>query len=392
MRICVVGMRGVPNVIGGVETHCEHVYPLMVQMDPSLDITLLTRSPHSDRRRNSYRGIETIALFAPTTAGAEAAVHTFIALIYARLFVHPDLVHIHEIGPGFFTLLSRTLGFRTVVTHHAADFERPKWGKVGRGFLKTGEYIAVRWADRVICVSEALRESVLAKYPEAAARVLTIRNGSNPTDLSSDNESSVLDELGIEPGRYVVAVGRLEATKAFHELIAAFNAAGRDDLKLVIVGSAADADPYADDLVRLRSERVVFAGYRTGRDLEKLYREAGLFMHPSHMEGYGLVVSEALLAGRPLAISDIPAHREFGLPDACYFPVGDIDAMVRILKSPDFMTFAAPGALRLQLDNTWEASARKHIALMRSLFRPRPVSPARQDDRTGASSSRKRVP
>jgi glycosyltransferase involved in cell wall biosynthesis len=392
MRICVIGLRGVPNVIGGIETHCEHLYPLMAAKDPGLDITLITRSAYSPQKRGTWQGTKTVALYAPQFPGAEAAVHTFAALLYARFVLHPDLVHLHGIGPGFFTLMSKLLGFPTVVTHHANDFERPKWGLAGRIFLKTGERISARFADRLICVSEALRQSVAAKYPGAARRLVTIRNGGNVTDLNCENDSTILDRFGLTPGRYVVAVGRLEATKAFHELITAFEMADRDDIKLAVVGSGREGDSYLASLLARASDRVVFTGFQSGKDLEKLYREAALFVHPSHMEGFGLVVSEALSMNLPLAVSDIPPHREFGLPSHCYFRVGDVEAMVDILRSPDFSVFAAPLAVRHQRDNTWESSAWRHLTIFRSLQRAGSVTPAPRDDRTGASTTRKRVP
>ena len=58
---------------------------------------------------------------------------------YARLFLHPDVLHFHGIGPGFFTPLARLLGMRTVVTHHARDYLRPKWTRRGQTFLRLRE-------------------------------------------------------------------------------------------------------------------------------------------------------------------------------------------------------------------------------------------------------------
>ncbi|MGJ3628298.1 glycosyltransferase [Sphingomonas sp. MMS24-JH45] len=129
--------------------------------------------------------------------------------------------------------------------------------------------------------------------------------------------------MGLANGGYIIAVGRLEATKRFDDLVAARNAAGEDALPLVIVGGSVGDEQHESELRAAAGPGVIFAGFRAGAELAALYRGAAAFVHASQMEGFGLVVLEALLAGLPARLSDIPAHREFGLPDGCYFPVGD---------------------------------------------------------------------
>lgn len=366
-KICVIGLRGIPSVVGGIETQCQQLYPRLAEIADDLEITVVTRRPHEDQTDYDYRGVAVKVLRAPKISGIETAVHTFLALIYTRLFLHPDLVHLHGIGPGLFTLMAKAMGFRTVVTHHAPDFERPKWGVVGRVTLKVGEYVSCRFADRVICVSDALKRSLLERYPFAGPRTQTIRNGGSLDGVQSENQSDVLERLGLEPGGYILAVGRLEATKAFHELVDAFERAGGTDRKLVIVGTADASDRYSTALKNRGSDRVLFVGAQFGNDLRMLYEQAAIFMHPSHMEGFGLVVAEAISARLPVAISDIPAHREFALGEQSYFRVGDVDAMARIMRAEDLSAFRSPAAIDLQLGNTWDKNAALHLALFRSL-------------------------
>ncbi len=66
------------------------------------------------------------------------------------------------------------------------------------------------------------------------------------------------------------------------------------------------------------------------------------------MEGFGLVVLEALNTGIPIALSDLPQHREFGLADHCYFKVGDIAAISKIMAHQHHAAFRpalSPAAL-----------------------------------------------
>lgn len=375
MRICAIGLRGLPAVIGGIETHCENLYVRLAAMDPTLEIILLTRDGHGSGRDTMFHGVRLRSLWAPRSSGAEALVHSFLALIFARLFIHPDIVHLHGIGPGFFAPLARLLGFKTIVTHHARDFERPKWGLVGRSFLRAGEFLAAHFADRVICVSDSIRKTLVERYYGASDRAVTIRNGGSLANRHLKNDSKVLEQFALHPDGYILAVGRLEATKGFHELIEAYLRANAHGRPLVIVGSSFTDDPYSQHLMKNGSDCIRFVGFQSGDALRKLYENAALFIHPSHMEGFALVIAEALSVGTPVVTSDIAAHREFELSEQSYFPAGDIDAMAKLLSQPDFARHRSEHARALQLQNTWERNAAMHLQLIRKLANHRGGSP-----------------
>ncbi|WP_347302920.1 glycosyltransferase family 4 protein [Croceibacterium sp. TMG7-5b_MA50] len=367
MHVCVIGLRGVPNVIGGIEAQCERLYPAIVANDADVRVTLLIRRGYGPEDRFDFRGTQVLSLWSPFIWGVDTVVHTAWAILYAWLRLKPDIIHIHGIGPAFFTPLAWLLRVRTVVTHHAPDYQRPKWGHLGRLFLMTGERLAGRFANRVVCVSDWLRDDFLQRVPAARRRTVAIRHAGSLDDIATGGSSTVLDDLDLEAGRYLLAVGRLEATKGFHELVAAFAGAGLDGYKLAIVGSAAGNTAYAEALQEQAPANVVFAGYRSGADLRQLYEGAALFVHPSHMEGFGLVVAEALSAGIPILLSDIPPHREFGLEPQCYLPVGDVDALTAALTVQDYSAYLSREAIAHHRTD-WSIAARDHIALYTAIM------------------------
>lgn len=391
MKICVIGLRGLPPVIGGIETHCEQLYPRMAKAAPGLKITLLTRRGHG-LANAALDGVTVTPTWAPATAGFETFAHTFFALLYARWTLHPDVVHLHGIGPGFFAPLARVLGFTTVVTHHARDYERPRWGAIGRLVLRLGEAATAHTAHAVICVSAALREEFLDQHPSARRRTYVIRNAGFST--AAPAASNMIERLKIVRGGYVLAVGRLEATKAFEVLIEAFKRSARRPRQLVIVGGQGDP-AYAQSLDRLADDRVVFVGVRRGDALRELYANAALFVHPSSMEGYGLVVAEALSMGAPVLASDIPQHREFGLERACYFEPGDTDGLADKLAVRDYSIFRSEGATARARDDSWDRVASEHWSVFSRVAGARDRRSRRsagRDDRTGSSTGLQRSP
>lgn len=331
------------RVIGGIETHCRHLYPALARACPSFRITVYERSGyhHAVPEDDAYtENLEIRMLWAPHLKAAEAFFHTLFAIIAARFRVNSDVLHIHSIGPGIWTPLARILGMRVIVTIHARDYERPKWGVIIANLLRFGEYLSCRFAHAVVCVSQATLIDVKNRYPQFASRFYVIPHGAEPLPPPlPDKGAEIFDTLCIKPGGYILAVGRFDKIKRFQDLVDARARLGPEALPLVIVGWAVGESEESSGMRNLRSSGVILAGPRFGQELNRLYRNASLFIHPSQMEGFGLVVLEALSAEVPMALSDLPQHREFGLPDNCYFPVGDIDAIARLMALPDHAQF-----------------------------------------------------
>jgi glycosyltransferase involved in cell wall biosynthesis len=369
MKICAIGLRGIPDVMGGIETHCENLYPRLARMDDTLDITVIGRSGHAKTGR--YGDINVISLWAPRKRALETLIHTPLAILYARLFLHPDMIHLHAVGPGFFAPMARLLGFRVIGTHHAADYDRPKWGRFGKWFLKAGEQMMARFSEEVICVSSVIERRIAEEHPTRRDRFVTIHNGAPVTSPVDEDSSELLTSLGVEHKRYVVCVGRLDPTKGFHDLIDAFVRAAPADLKLVVVGGSMGSDVYADALREKASANVVFAGQRSTRECRILYKHAALFVHPSHLEGFPLVVMEALAANAPIIVSDIPEHREVGLDSGAYYPVGDVGALaVKLAEAPD--SYLCSRRAEILEENDWDTIASRHHDII-----VRPVTPRR---------------
>jgi len=137
---------------------------------------------------------------------------------------------------------------------------------------------------------------------------------------------------GIEPGNYLLSVGRLTPEKGFEYLIMA--AQQSDDITQVVIAGASDHDSdYADHLKRLDAKhKVVFTGFTSGEDLRQLYSHAKLYVLPSLTEGFPLVLLEAMSYGLPVAASDIPATHLIELPAARYFKTADPADMRRTIS------------------------------------------------------------
>lgn len=369
MRIASTGLRGIPGVMGGIETHCEELYTRIVDQDERIEISVLGRSPYLPAGAETHKGVEVKPVWTVKNKYVETLLHTFLSMIKARLSGKFDGLHVHAIGPGMLVPLARALGMRVIVTHHGADYDRLKWGRIAKAALRLGERLSVRYAHRTITVSQFMANSLKKRFPDRAERIVHIPNGASLPETSggqSGPANAIFDELGVEPRNYVLAVGRLVPEKAFDQLVDA-HAQSETSRKLLIVGGADFKDAFSKQLMEKASENVIFAGVRPRADLVALYREASVFVLPSFHEGLPIVALEAIHAGTPVLLSDIGPNLELALDPEAYFPVGDVRAMARALSMlPTAVDVELSKTLRERYD--WDEIARKTAQVFREVY------------------------
>lgn len=332
MKIAVVGLRGIPNIMGGIESHCQQIYPRIAKED--VQITVIGRTPYLESRRSEYEGISVIGLWAIQNKFLETFLHTFVAIIYAAIFIRPNVLHIHAVGPALFTPLARLLGLKVVVTHHGADYDRQKWNAIAKFILKSGEKMACLFANKVIVVGRSLTSTLKMKYPKQKDRITFIPNGTLAAFGQGCTERDLPKDLAITSGNYILAVARLVPEKGLHDLVDAYNKSETTH-KLVIVGDADHNDDYSRKIKSKASEKVIIAGRRGGSELQSLYKFARVFVLPSYHEGHPIVALEAISAGTQVLLSDIQPNLDIALQVDCYFRVGDVNSLTNKLNELD---------------------------------------------------------
>ncbi|MBN1364472.1 MAG: glycosyltransferase family 4 protein [Syntrophaceae bacterium] len=317
VKVFVTGTRGIPDIPGGVEKHCQELFPLIAAKGH--DVLLCTRSCYITKRIDEWKGVKLINCFAPRRKSLEAIVHTFIALLKAR-WHSPDVVHIHAVGPSLLTPLARILGLTVVVTNHGPDYDRQKWGRAAKFVLRLGEKMGGLYANEVIVISTVIANIVRERCHRESN---LIYNGVPLPEKSKGTD--FLSAIGVEPDKYILSVVRFVPEKGLHDLIGAFKTMG-GNCKLVIAGDADHETEYSKNLKQMADEddRIIMTGYITGEPLNQVYSHARLFVLPSYHEGLPIALLEAMSYGLPALVSDIPANKEVGLPAERYFRCGDV--------------------------------------------------------------------
>lgn len=361
MNIAVTGLRGIPNVMGGVETHCEEMLPRVKAISPDMNITVFARAPYVKEARYEYRGVRVVSVSSPASVSREAIISTFNGIVAARR-AGMDIVHIHAIGPALLAPMAKLLGLRVIVTHHGEDYNRAKWGPFARFMLKMGERLGVRFADHIIAVSPSLTKRLQQSFAKAKSRISYIPNGVPHLPAA---RGDALSRFSLTPGNYILAVGRLVPEKGLHDLIEA-HARAKDNRKLVIVGSTDHASDYSKLLTSHASDRVLFTGIQDRGTVRELFENAALFVMPSYHEGLPIAALEAGSCSTPMLLSNIRPNLDIDLPAGHYFPVGDIDALANALLIPAKTYSVNEADFRQKFD--WDEIAIQTSAIYRQVI------------------------
>lgn len=104
MKLCGDGLRGIPEIMGGIETHYKQQYT-----EPRNEIEVSVIVVHSPHIKNSFKckkNVSVIPVFTIRSKILETFLHTLICIFYTRLIIKPDALRIHGIGPCMLTALA----------------------------------------------------------------------------------------------------------------------------------------------------------------------------------------------------------------------------------------------------------------------------------------------
>ena len=368
MKVFVLGTRGFPNVQGGVEKHCEELFPRLAKL--GCDITVFTRTPYisPEKRLKEWKGIKFIHLWCPRKKSFEAIIHTFISSIIC-IIKKPDIAHFHNMGPAICLPLVKLWGIKTVFTYHSANYYHQKWGKFAKIILRFGEFLGIKFADKIIMISKATKRFLKKKYKREDLKFIS--NGVNLPEILLSRKT--LRKYNLEPGKFVFIACRFVPEKGLHDLINAYGKIEHPVFKLVIAGDADHETEYSRGIKKMagETEGVVLTGFIAGEPLQELFSNAGLFVLPSYYEGLPIALLEAMSYGLPVLVSDIPQNREVHLPDFRYFSAGDVEKLsvkiVELMKQGISEEEKKQQAEILINEYNWEDIARKTFEVYESI-------------------------
>jgi glycosyltransferase involved in cell wall biosynthesis len=300
LKIAMFGIKGIP-VPGGAENVVEQIGSRLVQRGH--EVLVYVRPHYTSRNIKTYRGMRLVHLPSVPTKNFDAITHSFLASL-ACMVEKPDIVHIHATGNSIYAIIPKLRGIPTVVQSHGLDWQRAKWGKLARAYLKMTDYTTVQFPSVTTAVSRKMQRYYQEKFHQP---VVYIPNGVAPSKKVNPQE---ILRYGLKGNDYILFAARLVPEKGCHDLIRAYRSLNSPEKKLVIAGDGSYNDPYAQTIKKNADKHILFLGFVEGRLLDELLSNAYMYVLPSEIEGLSTGLLEAMSYGNCVLVSDIEENVE----------------------------------------------------------------------------------
>jgi glycosyltransferase involved in cell wall biosynthesis len=350
MKIAFIGSRGVPARYGDFETATEEIGRRLAERGHQ--VTVYCRPGNGDASETVYKGMRKIYVPCVKKKSLETLTHTAVALIHAA-FRSYDVLIIMNPANGPLCIIPRLRRTPFALHVDGLDWERSRWPKFGRAFIRFGAWCSTKLAPALIADSRGIqdfyrttwnRETVYAAYG---------------ADIQEPRSAARLHELGLESRGYLLVVARLEPENHTDLIVQAYKNMDTD-LPLVIVGDTNYASDYINALKKSESESIRFLGGVYDADLlETLLQHCQVYLHGHSVGGTNPVLLQAMAASCAIVCLNVSFNGEVVGNTALTFEpdAGSLESTLSdLLENPaPLETFRGEARSRVETLYTWEA-------------------------------------
>ncbi len=278
-----------------------------------------------------------------------------------------DIIHAHDWLAYLAGIEAKKATGKPLVVHvHATEFDRTGGNGVNQQVYEI-ECAGLAAADAIVAVSQWTKDILVSKYGVSPEKVTVVHNGIDFEDIKK--LPSRLKELKDAGNKIVIFVGRITLQKGPDYFIRAakrvleyrpetmFVVSGSGDMEYQMIRQAASEGI---------SDKVFFAGFLRGDDLNALYQEADLYIMPSISEPFGITPLESLANGTPVLISNQSGVSEV-LNHALKADFWDIDDMadkiISTLDHPSLSENLCKNGYQEAKKNSWSVASSKCLKL-----------------------------
>ena len=361
MRIAAFCFRSIPLRPGcaGADKFASELLPRLVARGHEV-VAYNRLYPGEQPLGTEYKGVRIRNVYTPTAKkGFDTLLHGFRCVWDIIVHDTGDVVHMQNGGNSPFALILRLFGKKVFLSQDGVDWKRAKWPWYGRAYLWLTQYVSAFAPTAVIFDNVFCKQEFEQRFRR---RYDFIPFGSEVSDEGLD--TSILGELGLEPGSYFLFVGRFIPDKGLQYLVPAFEKL-RTDKKLVLVGGSPNPSDFERRIRATQDPRIVFPGFVYGSRTHALMKHAYAYVQPSDVEGLSPVILENMGLGVPVVCSDIQENRFVVGETALTFRRSDPDDLRRQLEwalaNPDaLLEKGRLGKERASALFSWEVVADAH--------------------------------
>ena len=254
-----------------------------------------------------------------------------------------DVIHAHDWLVAYAAkTLKNSYNIPIVSTIHATEAGRNSGiHDETQRYINDTEWMLTYESSEVIVNSNYMKGELQRLFGLPYEKINVVPNGVNLSLFNGvERDYNFRRRYAMDNEKIILFMGRLVYEKGIQHLIAAMPKilSGYHDTKLVICGKGGMLEELQQQVRQMGIEnKVYFAGYMQGKDVQKMYKAADISVFPSTYEPFGIVALEAMLSENPVVVSDIGGlneiveHRVNGMKSYCGNPNSIADSILELL-------------------------------------------------------------
>jgi len=312
-QLIITGIRGVPAAHGGFETFAENLAIYLVGR--GWLVTVYCQESNAERRdihESDWHGVRRVHI--PVSGEGAKATVLFDFLSVKHAIAQLGLVLTLGYNTALFNVLFRLNGKRNLINMDGLEWRRDKW----RWYEKAWLYLN----ERMGCL---IGNHLIADHPEIQSHLTSRVNADKITMIPYgaraviNADVNLLKRFDLESRTYAIVIARGEPENSILQIVKAFSAKKRG-MKLVVLGTYEQSNPYHQQVILAATDEVYFVGaVYDHAELDALRFYALLYVHGHTVGGTNPSLIEALGAGQPILAQANKYNRWAAGKGAVYF-------------------------------------------------------------------------
>jgi len=285
MKIAMVGFRGIPHTYGGGEDLVRYLAPGLVSRGH--DVIVYCRYNLFKNHDKYHKGVRRI--FLPTIEHKffGQLFHAFFSII-DLLFRKVDIIYIHTLPSGVYSIIPWIFNKRIVVNPNGFDWKRGKWGFFGKLYFRLSARICLFTAKEFITDSKAIRRYYLDSFNRDSTFV------AYGTQIQKSENKEIINKYDVVGRDYYLIACRLVPENNIDLIIKAFSQTNSKK-KLLVAGNANFKNSWVHNLYSINDPRIKFLGHISDQNmLKELHCNCFAYLHGHSMGGINPSLVKAL--------------------------------------------------------------------------------------------------
>ena len=310
MKVGIIGTRGIPNNYGGFEQFAEYLAAGLVELGVEVWVYNSHNHPYKE---NLWNKVNLVHCYDPESKIGVAGqfIYDFNCITDSR---KRDFDILLQLGYTSSSIWHKFLPAKTkVVTNmDGLEWQRTKYSKTVRRFLKYAEKLAVKSSNLLIADSEAIKDYLDQSYRVPAKFI------PYGADEFTSPDPEILETYKVVPKQYFLLIARMQSDNHIEEIIRGVLKSGSSSPLLVIGNTGNEHGTYLQK--KYASDQVRFLGSIFNKDtLNQLRYFSQLYFHGHSAGGTNPSLLEAMAASASICAHDNPFNRSVLGNDAAYF-------------------------------------------------------------------------